>query len=270
MQFKSFLDKLFYSADSTIFLSVLSFYVVIALFIIWIVYTPRFRKFFLSFNGIHGTFYGPAATMFALAAAFMGSTLVGSFNAHTESIREERTALLLYVDFVNNTPQLANQNLQSQVKDYLQSALEEEWLLLPNENISPHTASIFGEIFKKTLMVAPALEGSQASRELAKILDSWYQARSKRMSFRWHQVEHLRWVVLFVVAFLLQLSIAATHLTSSKRTMGLAIGITTALIIAVITPLALSVDQYSGSIEVSKSPLNEVYEILSEQFSDDR
>ncbi|SNX29198.1 hypothetical protein SAMN06295945_1563 [Polynucleobacter meluiroseus] len=90
------------------------------------------------------------------------------------------------------------------------------------------------------------------------------------MSFRWHQVEHLRWVVLFVVAFLLQLAVAAPHLAGSKRTMSLAIGITTALIIAVITPLALSVDQYSGSIEVSMLPLNAVYDVLSLQFTDDR
>jgi uncharacterized membrane protein YdfJ with MMPL/SSD domain len=91
-------------------------YVSVALIIILIVYIPRLRGFFSSFNGIHGTFYSPAATMFALLAAFMGATLVSSFNAHTESINQERNALLLYVDFVNYTPQLANQNLQYQVK----------------------------------------------------------------------------------------------------------------------------------------------------------
>lgn len=70
-------------------------------------------------------------------------------------------------------------------------------------------------------------------------------------------------VQLFVVAFLLQLSMAAAHINSPKRTMVLTMGITTALIIAVITPLALSVNHYSGSIEVPKSALNEVHAILS-------
>jgi len=251
-------------------MSILGVYAAISFMILWIVYTPRFRNFFLGFKGIHGTFYSPAATMFALAAAFMGSTLVTSFNAHTDSIREERTALLLYVDFVNNTPPLANKNLQFQVKEYLQSALEEEWPLLPKEHISPHTQELFQNIFKQTIAVAPSLEGSQAAGALSKILDSWYQARSKRIFFRWHQVEHLRWIVLFVVAFLLQLSVAASHLAESRKTMSLAMGITTALIIAVITPLALTVDNYNGSIEVSKAPFNEVYEILSQQFGDDR
>jgi hypothetical protein len=52
--------------------------------------------------------------------------------------------------------------------------------------------------------------------------------------------------------------------------MSLSLGIITALIIAVITPLAMNVNHYSGLLQVSKMPLNEVYEILSEQFSDDR
>jgi hypothetical protein len=238
--------------------------------IIWVAYTPRLRNFFLSFEGIHGTFYSPAATMFALLAAFMGASLVSSFNAHTESINQERTALLLYVDFVNNTPQLANQNLQYQVKQYLQSALEEEWPLLEHEKVSKNTGELFQGIFLKTIKIAPVLEGTQAGRELAKVLDSWYEARAKRLSYRWKHVEILRWGVLFTVAFLLQLSVAATHLSSSKRAMILSLGITTALIVSVITPLALNINHYSGLLEVSQKPLYEVYEILSEQFRDDR
>jgi hypothetical protein len=245
-------------------------YASIAIIIVLLIYTPRLSSFFSSFKGIHGTFYSPAATMFALISAFMGAALVSGFNAHTESISRERNALLLYVDFINITPQLANQNLQYQVKTYLQSALEEEWPLLEHEKTSKRTGELFQEIFISTIKVAPALEGTQAGRELAKILDSWYEARSKRLSFRWHHIEILRWSVLFAVAFLLQISVAATHLGSSKRTMSLSMGITTALIIAVITPLALNVNHYSGLLEVSKMPLNEVYEILSGQFGDDR
>jgi hypothetical protein len=270
MHFKSFLNTFFYSPDLNIFLGIFGVYVAIALFIVLIVYTPRLRGFFSSFNGIHGTFYSPAATMFALLAAFMGASLVSSFNAHTESINHERTALLLYVDFINNTPPLANQNLQYQVKNYLQSALEEEWPLLEHEKISKRTGELFQEIFLKTIKVAPVLEGTQAGRELAKILDSWYDARAKRLSYRWKQVEHLRWAVLITVAFLLQLSVAVTHISSSRRVMGLSLGITTALIVSVMTPLALNVNHYSGLLQVSKMPLNEVYEILSEQFADDR
>jgi hypothetical protein len=245
-------------------------YASLALIIVLLVYTPRLRGFFSSFNGIHGTFYSPAATMFALISAFMGATLVGGFNAHTESINRERTALLLYVDFINITPQLANQNLQYQVKNYLQSALEEEWPLLEHQKTSKHTGELFQGILFSTVKIAPALEGTQAGRELAKILDSWYEARSKRLSYRWHHIEILRWSVLIAVSFLLQISVAATHLGSSRKAMSLSMGITTALIIAVITPLALNVNHYSGLLEVSKMPLNEVYEILSEQFSDDR
>ena len=208
--------------------------------------------------------------MFALIAAFMGATLVASFNAHQESINRERGALMLYVDFVNFTPPLANQNLQYQVKNYLQSALEEEWPLLEQQKTSKSTEEWFQRIFLSTLKVAPALEGTPAGRELAKVLDSWYEARSKRISFRWHNVEILRWSVLIVIAALLQVSVAVTHIGSPRRVMSLSLGIITALIIAVITPLALNVNHYSGFLQVSKMPLIEVYEVLSKQFSDDR
>jgi hypothetical protein len=270
MTLESFFGSLFYSHDLVIFLYIFGLYTFIALSIILLVYSPRLSGFFSSFKGIHGTFYSPAATMFALISAFMGATLVGGFNAHTESINRERTALLLYVDFVNFTPQLANQNLQFQVKNYLQSALEEEWPLLEHQKTSKSTEEWFQRILLSTLKIAPALEGTQAGRELAKILDAWYEARSKRLSFRWHHIEVLRWKVLIMVALLLQISVAATHLGSSKRVMSLALGITTALVIAVITPLAFNVNHYSGLLQVSKMPLNEVYEVLSEQFSDDR
>jgi hypothetical protein len=270
MTLESFFDSLLYSHDSVIFLYVFGLYAFIALSIILLVYTPRLSGFFSSFKGIHGTFYSPAATMFALISAFMGASLVGGFNAHTESINRERTALLLYVDFISITPQLANQNLQYQVKNYLQSALEEEWPLLEQQKTSKSTEESFQRIFLSTLKVAPALEGTQAGRELAKILDSWYDARSKRLSYRWHHIEILRWSVLVAVAFLLQISVAATHIGSSRRVMSLSLGITTALIIAVITPLAMNVNHYSGLLQVSKMPLNEVYEVLSAQFGDDR
>jgi hypothetical protein len=126
MTLESFFGSLLYSHDLVMFLFIFGLYAFIATSIILLVYSPRLSGFFSSFEGIHGTFYSPAATMFALISAFMGATLVSGFNAHTESINRERTALLLYVDFVNFTPQLANQNLQYQVKNYLQSALEEE------------------------------------------------------------------------------------------------------------------------------------------------
>jgi uncharacterized membrane protein YdfJ with MMPL/SSD domain len=85
-------------------MSIFGVYVSIALIITLIIYTPRLKGFFSSFEGINGTFYSPAASMFALLAAFMGSTLGTGFSAHTESINRERGALLLYVDFINNTP----------------------------------------------------------------------------------------------------------------------------------------------------------------------
>jgi len=270
MNFQSFLGTILYSHDFVIFMCIFGFYTCIAFIIVLLVYTPRLSGFFSSFNGIQGTFYSPAATMFALISAFMGATLVSGFNAHTESINQERTALLLYVDFINMTPQLTNQNLQYQVKQYLQSALDEEWPLLEREKTSKRTGELFQGIFYSTIKVAPTLEGTQAGKELAKILDSWYEARAKRLSFRWHHIEILRWSVLIAVAFLLQISVAATHLGSSRRAMSLSMCITTALIIAVITPLALNVNHYSGLLEVSKMPLNEVYEILSEQFGNDR
>jgi hypothetical protein len=270
MNFKSFLNSLFFSPDSTIFLSIFGVYVSIALIIILLFNIPRLRSFFSSFGGFQGTFYSPAASMFALLSAFMGATLINSFNAHTESINQERTALLLYVDFVNNTPQLANQNLQYKVKQYLQSALDEEWPLLEREKMSKNTGALFQDIFLKTIKFSPGLEGSQAGVELGKVLNSWYEARAKRLSYRWKNIDYLRWRVLFTVAFLLQLSVAAVHLSSSGRVMALSIGITTALIISVMTPLALNVDHYSGLLQVSKMPLNEVYEILNEQFGNDR
>ena len=270
MTLESLFGSLLYSADIVIFVYIFGLYAFIATSIILLIYSPRLSGFFSSFKGIHGTFYSPAATMFALISAFMGATLVGGFNAHTESINRERTALLLYVDFVNFTPQLANQNLQYQVKNYLQSVLEEEWSLLENQKTSRRTEELFQGIFISTLKVAPTLEGTYAGRELAKILDSWYEARSKRLSFRWHHIEIFRWSVLIVVAFLLQISVAATHLGCSRRAMSLSLGITTALIIAVITPLAFNVNHYSGLLQVSKMPLNEVYEILNQQFTNDR
>jgi hypothetical protein len=208
--------------------------------------------------------------MFALTSAFMGATLVGSFNAHTESINQERTALQRYIYFANFTPELSTQNLQYRVKQYLESALEEEWPLLEYEKTSKKTEELFQGVISSTMKLASALEGTQAGRELPKILDSWNEARSKRLSFRLQHIEILRWSALIMVAFLLQISVAAIHLGSPRRVMSLTLGVTTSLIIAVITPLAINVNHFSGLLEVSKIPIYEVYEILSEQFVNDR
>jgi hypothetical protein len=269
MHFDLSLESLLYASDLTIFMSIFVTYIVSAMLLVWIIYCPWFRNFFSSLKGIQGTFYSPAAAMFSLAAAFMGSTLVANFNANTDAIRDERRASMTYIDFVTHTPPFTDKNLQFEVKRYLQSSLEEEWPLLKEEKTSPATEALFQSIFLKTMAIAPVLDGTQAGRGLEQILGSWYEARSKRISFRWHQIDYVRWWVLFVVAFLLQVSVAAVHLGERKRTMATAIGIISALIIAVITPLALTVNHYSGLMQVSKTPLNDVYKKLDEQFSGD-
>jgi len=111
MTLASFFDSLFYSHDFVIFQYIFGLYASIAIIIILLIYTPPLSGFFSSFKGIHGTFYSPAATMFALIAAFMGATLVASFNAHQESINRERGALMLYIDFVNFTPPISQSKL---------------------------------------------------------------------------------------------------------------------------------------------------------------
>jgi len=250
-----FLQTFFYNDDWIIIVSLTSFFALTGAFLVWVTHHSAYKEFISSFNGVNPAITAPVAIMFAFSAAMMASVIWGNFSANTESIKSERQAVFSYLELVNNEPIFANQGLQPLLKEYLQSALNDEWQLLPNEQISPKTSAIFNRLYRKSIDVASSAKPPLIGAALTRQMELLYQARLNRIGFRWHNIDSLRWVVILSVGLLLQLVVCVTHISAEKRPMGLAIGIISAFIIIIVVALGLSIDQYEGIVHVSNAPL---------------
>jgi hypothetical protein len=200
--------------------------------------------------------------MFAFTAAFLGASIWGAFVANTESVKKERQALFSYIQIIENAPALENSGLKPLLKDYIVSALEDEWPLLVNQQISPKTAEIFDRLYSRTLEVAIETKTPIISGILVRAMESLQQARLQRIGFRWHNVEPLRWIFLIAIGFLAQLSIVATHLDKPGRPMALALAINTLLLVVVVGLIALSANPYVGIVNVSPEPIRFTLDLL--------
>lgn len=251
----SIFQTFFFSEDWVIIFSLVCFFAFTGTFLVWVTHHSACKVFINSFNGVNPAITAPVAVMFAFSAGFMGSAIWGSFSANTESIKAERQAVFSYLAVVNNEPSFANQGLQPILKEYLHSALDDEWPLLYTEQISPKTTTIFSKLYSKSFEVASNAKVPMMGASLAKATESLYQARLNRIGFRWRSVDSLRWVIIFSIALLLQITVSVVHFPVDKRPAGLSMTIISTFILIIVIALALSVDQFKGMARVSNVPL---------------
>lgn len=219
---------------------------------------PRWRSVCASFAGVVPPFVSFGCVVFALVAGFMGASVWGRFNETDLAVRDEAAAALQLIRLSEATPQFRAAGLIPLTDRYLQVVVEEEWTLLHEHGLSRDAAQAHFRLQSKVLgvvtggEVVPLLSGEllRASNELSR-------ARIKRLNVAQGEQHFMRWVGLLMLGLLAQCGVAAVHL-QHKRGMGLALTISSLLIVTTVSMLALSASPFSGSMSVSSEPLTRV------------
>jgi membrane protein insertase Oxa1/YidC/SpoIIIJ len=229
---------------------------------LWLVSRPCAKEFIQSFVGINSSLYSPVVTVFAFTAAFLGASVWGAFNTNANSVNAERQAIYIYVDTINATPTLSHQGLQSLLKVYLRSAIEDEWPLLVDEKISSRTQATFDQLRAKTIAVAMAAKSPMAGNLLIRAFEKLESTRQARINHRWRNIEPVRWYILIGVAMLAQFAMVVAHLDAPGRPMMLSLFIITLLIVIVVGLIAMSVNPYEGIVVISPQPFQAALDSL--------
>ena len=256
------LDKLFYSGDLIIYSFIVGLFAANALILLWLTSRPWAKIYLESYIGVSNGLYRSVMTVFAFTAAFLGASVWGSFNINANSVNVERQAISILAETVSGTPTLNDEGIQSLLRNYVHSAIEDEWPILVNEQISQKTQVAFNQLRVRIIEVATNTKSSLVANMLIRAFEALDNARQVRINHRWHSIEPVRWYILFGVALLAQFAVVANHLDVARRPMALSLFIITTLIIIVVGLIAMSVNHYEGVVVISPEPFRKMLESL--------
>ena len=219
---------------------------------------PRWRAVCDSFAGVVAPFISFGCVAFALVAGFMGASVWGRFNETELAVRDEAAAALQLIRLSEATPQFRAAGLIPLTDRYLQVVVEEEWPLLHVRGMSRDAAQAHFRLQSKALGVVTGGEvGPLLSGELLRSVNELSRARIKRSNVAQGEHHFMRWLGLLTLGLLAQCGVAAVHL-KHKRGMGLALTISSLVIVTPVSMLALSASPFSGSMSVPSDPLTRV------------
>jgi len=199
----------------------------------------------------------PVAASFIFLSAFLGNSVWGNFQAHTVSIKNERTDIISFSELLKDSDYLKSSGLDNYLKSYVESAVIDEWPLLKSKAISQITSEKFNSLMRQTLIVAQDVKTSPVlSGMLVKQISQLQFDRRTRIGFRWQSFDAIKGYEIIFLGFLLQFVTMVLHVGAPQR---VAAVFTTSLITAIVFSyeliVALTVDNYSDLFGVSIEPL---------------
>ena len=199
----------------------------------------------------------PVAASFIFLSAFLGNSVWGNFQAHTASIKNERTDIISFSELIKDSDYLKSSGLENYLKLYVESAVRDEWPLLRKKEISKITSEKFNSLMRQTLIVAQDVKTSPViSSMLVKHISQLQYDRRTRIGFRWQSFDQIKGYEIIFLGFLLQFVTMVLHIGASQRVAAI---FTTSLITSIVFSyeliVALTVDNYSDLFGVSIEPL---------------
>jgi hypothetical protein len=252
------LDGFFSLDDHTIALSFFLFYGFTGLLLYWLCHYSKIQHVVGTFKGIPPPFIVVPSSIFAFTSVFLGVAVWDNFRTNNESVLREGEAIVSYIDFVQSVPALNESGLVNAAKEYTRFATSEEWDAFSDKSKSSTLAQeAFKNLLTQSFEVAnnPELK-SPFGAALIQAAQKINHARNTRLQLMNTEPPDLgmRWFCVLALGILLQIVAAATNMEKPRLT-ALALSVATSAILLVLILIALSVDPYSGIVQVSKSPI---------------
>ncbi len=250
-------ENLFYSSDLNIVLTFLLINLGTAVFLNLLQSNKKTVAVVGEFDGINPSVLSLVGTMFSLSAAFLGSSTWGTWEANNDAVKQERLAIVSYIQILESSPELKASGLNNVLRDYVESAVKDEWPLLNDRKTSEDTNKKFQVLINETVNVAMRPEvGTVFSGFLVRSIEQLKMARHNRLGYRFQTVETTRWYAVIFLGLLTQLVTVLIHGSAQKKTTRIAaLGIVTTLTFSIEVLIALSVDAYTGIVSISAEPL---------------
>jgi len=179
-----------------------------AAFLAWLSFTSPFAAALQSARGVVPPFINIFGTLFALMVTFLSQDIWESNRQARRAINQEHEQLLTLraLSEVNGS---ADKALRAAIRGYIEAVVALEWKTMENGESAPEADAALDTL---TRAVAITSADPRFERAFVETVLNLRSARERRLSIANGFPDDRKWAAVFLLAFLTQISLAATHL----------------------------------------------------------
>ena len=202
----------------------------------------------------------PLVMIFGLFVGFLAADVWPTFNRARSAVDQEAMALREAVLLAEALPPEARANLRAAVRAHITYAVKEEWPAM----------SLGGDILRRLphelmrgtmdlLAMTPTQPGQRLAQERAlAAVEKALDARRQRILLSQVSVSAIKWLVIIVLAALIQVTIAMLHVDSGPATLITMFLFGTAMAVSMLLIMAYDQPFSSGGVRVLPTALQDV------------
>lgn len=230
-----------------------------ALLLAWMSFVWPLGPFLQSCKGEAPPFVGVVATIFGLMVTFLSQDIWESNRQARRAINQEHDQLLTLRAFSKSEGALGDE-LRGAIRDYVNAVVGLEWRTMENGEDAPEAEAALDAL---TRLVTKAKVDQRFEPALVDTLLRLRSARETRLSIANAFPDDRKWTAVFLLAFLTQIGIAATHLERARSQL-LAQAIFAAAAVVSMSLVASVEKPFSPPDAASAEPLAAILALIPE------
>lgn len=231
-----------------------------ALTFAWLSFCWPTGPFLQSCKGVAPPFVGVVATLFALMVTFLSQDIWESNRQARRAINQEREQLLT-LRTLGKISDTFDAELRGAIRDYLGAVVGLEWATMENGAGAPEAEAALDSL---TRLVTRASIDPRFEPALTDTVLRLRSAREARLSIANAFPDDRKWAAVFLLAFLTQIGIAATHLDRARPQL-VAQAIFAAAAVVAMSLVASVEKPFTPPNSASAQPLEDILALIPEK-----
>ncbi|HVV60147.1 MAG TPA: hypothetical protein VHD14_00170 [Pseudolabrys sp.] len=237
--------------------ALIAFYALTALLIFWLLFYSPLRAPIQSCVGVVAPYFGAIALLFALLTGFLAADIADRNRQATRAVQSEAEALTsMHALSIASVSDMAR--VRNAIRAYAGSVTHDEWPLIPTGRGAPQTDAALSALMQTVADPATGRDAGQpVHNALVNLTMRVAAARADRLALGTDRTNEIKWYTVLILCLITQVSIGIVHL-ERPRANALAL---TIFSIAAVVALGLIAEQespFDGTLQVSKTPLENV------------
>ena len=231
-----------------------------AFLLAWLSFASPFAAAIQSCKGVVPPFVNISGTVFGLMLTFLAQDIWEANRQAERAVGDEREQLLTMraLGEVNGAP---DETLRGAIREYVEAVVALEWPAMEQGHSAIEAAAALDKL---TRIAGAASAEPKFNRALIETVTSLRSSREHRLAIANSFSDNRKWLAVLLLAFVTQLSLAATHLERARPQL-LAQAIFSAAAVVSIALIASADEPFNPPDAISPQPLVEILALLPEK-----
>jgi len=242
-----------------VFASLFAFYLGIAALIVWLTFRSKLSRRIQSFKGVVAPFFGSTSVIFGLLIAFLSND-IWDRNKQAEHIVFAESDTLVALYSLSAASGSDNKSLRTAIRAYVTAVVEDEWPRLARQQRSAQADAALNALLQEVALPGTTKEASLQRTMLDMVLRI-RTAHEDRVALANDRTVVTKWVAVFLLAIITQISLAVVHL-EKPRPQAAALFIFTLAAVSVFGLLAIHEAPFEPPVFVPPGPIADVLKLV--------